>query len=83
MVFTSDLTVNNLTYKLDTLGNIAIKVDNKTANAYNADVAITGNNNDVQLKGSYYTGEGRMDLNLIMNQLNPGNSKAFCCRATG
>ena len=77
MVFTSDLTVNNLTYKLDTLGNIAIKVDNKTANAYSADIAITGNNNDVQLKGMYYTGEGRMDLNLLINRLNLAIIKPF------
>jgi hypothetical protein len=77
IVFTSNITVNNLTYKLDTIGNIAVKVDNKTANAYNADVAITGNNNDVHLTGSYYTGEGRMDLNLIMNQLNLAIIKPF------
>ena len=77
MVFTSDLTVSNLTYKLDTIGNVAIKVDNQTANAYNADVAITGNNNDVHLTGKYYTGEGRMDLNLIMNKLNLAIIKPF------
>ena len=77
MVFTSDLTVTNLTYKLDTIGNLAIKVDNKTANAYNADIAITGNGNDVRLTGSYYTGEGRMDMNLAMNSLNLAMAKAF------
>jgi len=77
MVFTSDITVNNLTYKLDTIGNIAIKVDNKTANTYNADVAITGNNNDVHLTGMYYTGEGKMDLNLALNQLNLAIIKPF------
>jgi len=77
MVFTSDITVNNLTYKLDTIGNIAVKVDNKTANAYNADVAITGNGNDVRLTGLYYTGEGKMDLNLALNQLNLAIIKPF------
>src|SRR5204862_7452568 len=70
MVFTSDLQVNNLTYKLDTIGNIQLKVNNQTANAYNADVAITGRDNDVHLTGTYYTGEGRMDLNLALNRLN-------------
>lgn len=77
MVFTSDITVNNLTYKLDTIGNIAVKVDNKTANAYTADVAITGNGNDVKLTGMYYTGEGKMDLNLALNQLNLAIIKPF------
>ncbi len=77
MVFTSDITVNNLTYKLDTIGNIAVKVNNQTANAYNADVSITGNDNDVRLSGSYYTGEGRMDLKLAINRLNLAIVKAF------
>ena len=76
-VFTSDITVSNLTYKLDTIGNLAIKVDNKTANAYNANVSITGNGNDVRLSGLYYTGEGKMDLNLLMNSLNLGIIKPF------
>ena len=77
MVFTSDLQVNNLTYKLDTIGNVQIKVNNQTANTYNADVAITGNNNDVHLTGKYYTGEGRMDMNLAMNSLNLAIVKPF------
>ena len=76
-VFTSNITVSNLTYKLDTIGNIQIKVNNQTANAYNADVAITGNGNDVRLTGTYYTGEGKMDLNLLMNSLNLGIIKPF------
>ncbi|MFT4153766.1 translocation/assembly module TamB domain-containing protein [Parafilimonas sp.] len=77
MVFTSDLTINNLAYKLDTIGNLAIKVDNKTANAYNADVSVTGKGNDVRLTGLYYTGESRMDLNLALNNLNLAMVKAF------
>lgn len=76
-VFTSDITVSNLTYKLDTIGNLQLKVNNQTANAYNADVSITGNGNDVRLTGTYYTGEGKMDLNLLMNSLNLGIVKPF------
>ena len=45
-------------------------MDNETANAYNADVRITGFGNDAQLTGKYYTGESRMDLNLQVNTLN-------------
>ncbi|MBV9963470.1 MAG: translocation/assembly module TamB domain-containing protein [Parafilimonas sp.] len=77
MVFTSNITVNNLTYKLDTIGNVAIKVNNQTANAYNVDVAVTGNGNDVRLTGNYYTGDGKMDLNLLMNSLNLSIVKPF------
>ncbi len=76
-VFTSDINISNLTYKLDTIGNIQIKVNNQTANAYNADVALTGNGNDLHVTGTYYTGEGRMDLNLLLNSLNLGIVKPF------
>ena len=69
-VFISDITVDNLMYNKDTVGNIIVKVDNQTANAYNANVAISGHGNDVQLGGKYYTGEGRMDLKLDVNNLN-------------
>ena len=69
-VFTSNIRVDDLRVKTDTIGNIVVKVDNETANAYNADVSITGNGNDVKLNGKYYTGEGRMALKLDVNNLN-------------
>ena len=76
-VFTSDITVSNLTYKLDTIGNLQLKVNNQTANTYNADVAITGNKNDVHLTGTYHTGDGKIDMDLAMNSLNLGIVKPF------
>ncbi len=77
LVFTSDLSVSDLTYKLDTIGNLNIKVNNKIANAYNADVTLTGNNNNVHLSGIYYTGESSMNLNLDMKSLNLAMIKPF------
>ncbi len=77
-VFTSDLQVNNLTYKKDTVGNVVIKVNNETANAYTADISIEGNKNDIKLNGTYYTGTGsRMDLKLGVNSLNLASLKPF------
>ncbi|MDR6341950.1 hypothetical protein HNQ91_005027 [Filimonas zeae] len=76
-VFTSDITVKNLTWNKDTVGNILVKVDNETANAFNADVRIEGHGNDVQLKGMYYTGESRMDLKLDINNLALSSIKPF------
>ncbi|MEP7143041.1 MAG: translocation/assembly module TamB domain-containing protein, partial [Ferruginibacter sp.] len=76
-VFTSDISIDTLTYNTDTVGNIKVKVDNETANAYNADVAITGNGNDVKLAGKYYTGESRMDLKLNINNFNMASVKPF------
>ncbi|MEO6734120.1 MAG: translocation/assembly module TamB domain-containing protein [Ferruginibacter sp.] len=76
-IFTSNIRLDNLSYKTDTVGNIIVKIDNETANAYNADVAITGKGNDVKLGGKYYTGEGKMDLRLDINNLNMASVKPF------
>jgi len=76
-VFTADIKIDTLTYNTDTVGNIYVKVDNETANAFNADVAITGNGNDVQLAGKYFTGESRMDMKLNINNFNMATIKPF------
>ncbi|HXO75650.1 MAG TPA: translocation/assembly module TamB domain-containing protein, partial [Puia sp.] len=69
-VFTSDLVIRKLSYQADTIGDVAIKVNNEKANAFSADISLEGNKNDVKVKGEYYTGEGRMDLKVILGQLN-------------
>ncbi|HTI89776.1 MAG TPA: translocation/assembly module TamB domain-containing protein [Puia sp.] len=69
-VFTSDLVIRQLSYQADTIGNLAIKVNNEKANAFSADISLEGNKNDVKVQGEYYTGEGRMDLKLLLGQLN-------------
>ena len=76
-VFTSDLHINDVVYRQDTVGNLTIQVNNKQANAFAANVSLEGNNNDVKLNGMYYTGDGRMDLKLNINQLNLAAAKPF------
>lgn len=76
-VFTADLTVNDLSYNKDTIGNLIVKVNNETANTYTADVSITGKGNDVKLNGNYVTGTGNMDLLLNINSLNLVALKGF------
>ena len=76
-VFTSDLAIDSITFNKDTVGNITVKVDNETANAFNAVVEITGNGNDVKLLGKYFTGEGRMDMKLDINNLNLSAVRPF------
>ena len=53
-VFTSDLTVTNLSIYKDTLGNVTAQVNNTTANVYNANVVLTGRGNDIKASGAYY-----------------------------
>ncbi len=54
-VFTSDLNITNLALSGDTVGNLTVKVDNKQTNVFNADVSLTGNNNEVNISGDYTT----------------------------
>lgn len=68
-VFTSDLTINDLSISRDTIGNIRLRVDNQTANSYRADVAISGNENDVTINGIYRTDSQSFDLDLDLARL--------------
>lgn len=76
-VFTSDLKIDGLTYKKDTIGNMTIKVNNEQQNAYSADISLEGRNNDVKAEGTYYTGESKMDMKLNLGQLNLAVIKPF------
>ena len=77
-VFTSALNINDFNFKGDTLGNIALNVNNRTANAFNADVQITGKGNQVNLEGAYYTQpDSRFDLNLDIVSLNMKSIEGF------
>ena len=71
-VFTSDLTINDLSMKGDTLGNAVIKVDNLQGNRYNTNATITGRGNDIALTGSFAPqGENdiALDLDLAIRQM--------------
>lgn len=77
-VFTTALNIGDLSFKGDTLGNIALKVDNKTANAFAASMQITGKGNQVNLDGTYYTKpDSRFDLNLDIVKLNMKSIEGF------
>ncbi|HEU5164370.1 MAG TPA: translocation/assembly module TamB domain-containing protein, partial [Chitinophagaceae bacterium] len=70
--FTSDLTINDLSMKGDTLGNAVIKVDNASGDRYNTIATITGRGNDISLTGSFAPkGENdiALDLDLAVKQM--------------
>ena len=77
-VFTAALNVGDFNFKGDTVGNIALKVNNQTANAFAANVAISGKGNNVTLSGLYYTQpDSRFDLNLNIASLNMKSIEGF------
>ena len=76
-VFTSDLQISNLAYQKDTIGDLSIKVNNEEANAFATELSVRGHDNDVEVSGKYYTGEGRMDMKLDMRKINLFSIKPF------
>jgi len=78
MTFTTDLNVNDFNFKGDTVGNIALKVNNQTPDAYAVDMGITGKGNQVNVTGLYYNNPvGKLDLNLNMISLNMKSIEGF------
>jgi hypothetical protein len=78
MKFTAALNVADFSFKGDTVGNIALKVDNHTENAYSANMSITGKGNQVDLQGIYYTTpSSRFDLDLNIVKLNMKSIEGF------
>ena len=67
--FTSDLTIDDLSFYRDTVGNISLKVNNENQNKFSANVHITGKGNNIGLTGDYYTDKGNVDLNLDIEKL--------------
>jgi uncharacterized protein YhdP len=78
MKFTAALNVADFSFKGDTVGNIALKVNNQTENAYAANMSITGKGNQVDLQGIYYTApESKFDLDLNIVTLNMKSIEGF------
>ena len=70
-VFTSNLTINDLSFKQDTIGNVAFQVST-SGNSYTTNATITGRGNDVALSGSFTpqgTSDIALDLDLAIRQL--------------
>ncbi|WP_312090310.1 translocation/assembly module TamB domain-containing protein [Chryseobacterium sp.] len=81
MTFTSDIDVTDLFVFGNPVGNLDIKVNSQSANLLNADIALSGNNNDVKILGNYNTSSSSFDLNLDMNQLQMKTLQGFTINA--
>lgn len=76
-IFTSDLIVDNFSFKKDTVGTVTIHIDNKVANTYNTRVSLTGQDNLVDLNGTYKIADGNLDMNLDISRLNLKSIQGF------
>ncbi len=76
-LFTSDLIIENFTFKKDTVGTISIKVNNEIADQYDGKIAITGQGNQVNLEGFYKSNLSTFDMNLNIEKLNLKSIQGF------
>ena len=75
--FTSDIKIDDFAFKGEAVGDIVLKVDNKTNNVLAANVTLSGEGNDVTLLGTYKINDSSFDLNLDMNTLNIKSIQGF------
>ncbi|WP_292010845.1 translocation/assembly module TamB domain-containing protein [Chryseobacterium sp.] len=81
MTFTSDLNVSDLFVFGSPVGNLAVKINNTTANLLNANIALSGNDNDVTVIGDYNTSSSSFDLNMAINKLQMKTAQGFSMNA--
>lgn len=66
-VFTGNLTINDLSIKNDTVGTVALQVNNKVADTYFADIVISGRGNDVRLTGNYFAKQADNNFDFLLD----------------
>lgn len=76
-VFTADMDINHFNFRGDTLGDIALRVNNRQADIFAANVGISGHGNQLTLAGDYNTGSSSFDLNLDIENLNLKSIQGF------
>lgn len=69
--FTSDITVQDFQIRDVPWGNLALKVDQASANRFDVDFGLTGQRNDVRANGFYQGGDApAIDLNAVISEFH-------------
>jgi hypothetical protein len=76
-IFTSDLKIDDFTFKGEKVGDLEIKVDNKTTDTLFANVVLSDEGNDVKVTGEYKIEESNFDLDVAINKLNIKSIQGF------
>ncbi|MFL5787135.1 MAG: translocation/assembly module TamB domain-containing protein [Flavisolibacter sp.] len=63
-LFTSDLTINDLSMRKDTLGNVNLKITSDASNRYNTNITLSGRGNDASISGYVQPIGSDINLNL-------------------
>ena len=75
--FISDLKIDKFAFKGEPVGDIVLKIDNKTNNLLSTNMTLSGEGNDVTLLGTYKINDSSFDLALDMNKLNIKSIQGF------
>lgn len=75
--FTSNIKIDDFAFRGEAVGDIAVKVDNKSVDKLVANVVLTGEGNDVNLDGNYKISDGNLDFNVAINKLNIKSIQGF------
>ena len=67
---TSNLTINNLAYASDTLGNLSVLVGNRQPNIFSTNISLEGKGNDFKVNGGYDSKEKSLDMDLNIGNLD-------------
>ncbi|WP_233741947.1 translocation/assembly module TamB domain-containing protein [Halpernia frigidisoli] len=81
MTFTSDINISDLVVYGSPIGNMAVKVKNISPKVLQADINLSGNDNDLKLFGTYNTEASSLDMNLDMNRLQMKSVQGFSLNA--
>jgi hypothetical protein len=76
-VFTADMVVSDFSFNKSPIGNIDIKVNNQIANTYQANIALSGQDNQVNLDGTYRADNSGLNMNLDIEKLNVKSIEGF------
>ena len=77
LIFTTDLTIDTFVFGGEAVGDINLKINNKTSNILSANMTLSGEGNDLALLGTYRIDNDNFDLNLDVNQLNIKSIQGF------
>lgn len=77
MTLTSDLKITDLGIFGNPVGDVTAKIQNTRPKIFDANIVLTGNDNDVKILGDYNAGNSSFNLNMDMNKLQMKAVEAF------
>jgi hypothetical protein len=72
-LFSGDVTISNLNFKRDTVGNVIVKAKNATPDIINANIELTGRGNHATVNGDFYlkpVNGNDFKFKLVLDTLN-------------